>query len=163
MMLVTGTSTRIKTALDSITVNRTLTFTTTGTAGITLAMGAFRLIDGGNFSIVNSGAALKNITTAYTNVDTSYKPIPVNQSWPGAVTYNATGHQTVVSGYYAGAVSVNGGARTFSAMGTIEVAGAFTASTTSTTYTLTGTTFLFSGGAQALAFAPTSAVSFNNL
>lgn len=163
ILFLSGTSARTKTAIDSITVDRTLTFQSTGTGVITLAMGVYRLIDGGNLTIVNSGSALKNVTTNCTNTDTTYKPLPSNKTWPGAVTYGSASHQTVVAGYYTSTLSVNGGPRTFSAMGTIELAGAFTASSTSVVYNVTGTNFLFSGGAQTLTFATTSPVNFNNI
>jgi hypothetical protein len=158
-----STSSRTKTALDSITVNRNLTLTTTSTGVMTLAMGVYRLIDGGNFLLVNSGATLKTVITGCTNTDTVYKPIPANQTWPGIVNYSSGGHQTVVPGVYTNTLSVAGGSRTFLASGTIEVRGAFTANTISKIYTAAGTTFLFSGAAQTLTFVSSSPFNFNNV
>jgi len=161
---VNGTTARTKNATDSIRVNGVLTFSTNSTGGFTVTMNTFRLIDGVGFSFVNSGTAAKALTTSYSNTDTSLKPIPTGITWPGIVTYNAAGHQTVVSGIYTNNLIVTGGNRTFSAMGTIEVQGAsFTANTASVTYNTSNTSFLFSGGAQTLTFISTSPFNFNHL
>jgi hypothetical protein len=163
MLTLTGTSSRSKTALDSITLDQSLTFNSTSTGVITLAMGVYRLIDGGGAIVVNAGAALKSVSTNYTNQDTAYKPLPSNQTWPGAVTYASAAHQTVVSGVYSNNLIVTGGSRTFSAMGVIEVKTTFTANTASTIYSASGTTFLFSGGAQTLTFSGTSPFNFEHV
>ncbi len=158
------TNNRTRTASDSITVDDTLTFNTQNTGALTLAMGVFRLINGGNMKVVNTGtSSFKHVTTSYTNNDTNYTPLPSGQSWAGNVTYNATSHQTVVGGVYGNNLVVTLGPRTFSGIGTIEVKNNFTANTAGMTYAHSGSNFLFSGGAQTLSMNAASPHTFNNL
>jgi hypothetical protein len=57
--------------------------------------------------------------------NTSSTPIPANDVWTGAVTYNSGSGQTIVSGTYP-TLTASGGARTFSSSGTIIISGTFT-------------------------------------
>jgi hypothetical protein len=156
-----GVTARIKTASGDITVIDTLSLTTDGVGGITLAMSSNLLDDGIGFTVLSTGigTGAKTITTQ----NTSTEPIPANKNWPTNVTYNAVAAQSVVSGIYELALNVDGGDRTFSPTGTIEVRGNYTASTGTATYTWVNSTFNFSGGNQTLTFAASPVYNFENV
>jgi hypothetical protein len=163
---ISTTNARTKTASGNITVNNELLLTVSGTFSVTLAMSTFQLLNGGSMSVVAAGSTgAKLVTTNYVNTDTAFKPLPINMTWPGNVTYSGTSMQTVVPGVYTGALvsSGTGGSRTFSAMGTIEVRGAFTVNQASVTYNTSGANFLFSGNAQNLTFVGSSPFNFGRV
>lgn len=148
LLITNASAARTKTATGDITVNGNLDITSNNT----LAMGT-NLLSGVFGTITGSGS----ITTQ----NTTGAPIPAGKIWTQNITYSSASSQTVVKGIYTLALSVNGGSRVFPTGGdTVEVRGAFTASTASVTYTTTGTRFVFSGGTQTLTFVSTSAFNF---
>jgi len=135
-------ATGTKTAQGNIVVNTGLVITGP------LAMGVFDL--SGGFTQTGTGA----ITTAGN--------LPDGKTWTSAtVTYNSAGSQNVANGIYV-ALNIAGGSRVLSNTADINVSGNFTANTAAATYTTTGTTINFTGGAQTLTLH-SSRFPFNNV
>jgi hypothetical protein len=109
-LLIGGTS-GTKTAADAFTVNGTLTINTS------------RILNMGTFAL--SGTLTPAGTGTLQTANTSSTPIPADEVWTGAVTYNSASGQTIVSGTYP-TLTASGGARTFSSSGTIIISGTFT-------------------------------------
>jgi hypothetical protein len=109
--LLIGGSSGTKTAADAFTVNGTLTINTS------------RILNMGTFAL--SGTLTPAGTGELRTANTSSTPIPANDVWTGAVTYNSASGQTIVSGTYP-TLTASGGARTFSSSGTIIISGTFT-------------------------------------
>ncbi|MFA6261350.1 MAG: T9SS type A sorting domain-containing protein [Bacteroidia bacterium] len=91
--------------------------------------------------ITNGGAG--TIRTQHTGSE----PLTPNCRWTQHVSYNGNSAQHVVHGTYLGSLTVNGGDRTFSSTGIIEVAGTFTASS-NVDYTTTNSNFSFNGNSN---------------
>jgi hypothetical protein len=109
--LLIGGSSGTKTAADAFTVNGTLTINTS------------RILNMSTFAL--SGTLTPAGTGELRTANTSSTPIPANDVWTGAVTYNSASGQTIVSGTYP-TLTASGGARTFSSSGTIIISGTFT-------------------------------------
>jgi len=109
--LLIGGSSGTKTAGGAITVNGTFT------------INASRIFNMSTFAL--SGTLTPAGTGTLQTANTSSTPIPANEVWTGAVTYNSGSGQTIVAGTYP-TLTASGGTRTFSSSGTIIISGTFT-------------------------------------
>lgn len=104
-----------------------------------LDLGTYTFIIGEG--ITNGGAG--TIRTQHTGSE----PLTPGCRWSQHVSYNGSSAQHVMHGTYLGSLTVNGGDRTFSPSGIIEVAGTFTASS-NVNYTTTNSIFSFNGNSN---------------
>lgn len=109
--LLIGGSSGTKTAGGAVTVNGTLTINTS------------RILNMSTNAL--SGTLTPAGTGTLQTANTSSTPIPANEVWTGAVTYNSGSGQTIVAGTYP-TLTASGGTRTFSSSGTIIISGTFT-------------------------------------